>query len=264
MGLRSPDGRLVARIKVERRPGAPTGSQSILVGRRAIYTVRESYRVVPAGAPGPLALLAWSSDSRWLLFYVDPVGSASIAADGIEVLAISVHGGPPARVVRMLAYTDYVTWCGRRLVATAGLSRLATENKRLVVAAPPVWRPRRLVRAPLRAWGSVACAPNGKTLVAQSQAVSHDAHFFATRWSLWSVGLDGSRTRLTKPPPRSADESPRWSRDGRSLLFVRSRQGTGRLYLRHAGRVAGPLANLGYDLGYYGHHDWWWNADWWQ
>ena len=59
-----------------------------------------------------------------------------------------------------------------------------------------------------------------------------------------------------------ADESPRWSRDGRSLLFVRSRRGKGRLFLWQAGRVHGPLAHLGFSLGYYGHHDWWAAADW--
>jgi len=263
-GLRSPDGRLVASVRVERRPGAPTGSQSIVVGGRAIYTVHESYRRIPAGAPGPLALLAWSPDSRWLLFYLDPMGSASIAADGIRLQAIGVQGGKPRNVVNMLAYPDYVAWCGPRLVVTAGGSRLATENKWLALATPPDWHVRRLVAGPARAWGSVACASGGARLAAQSQPVSHDASFFATHWSLWSIGLDGVRTRLTAPPHGYADESPRWSRRGTSLLFVRSRRGNGKLELWRAGRVQGPLANLGFSLGYYGHHDWWLVADWWQ
>jgi hypothetical protein len=263
-GLRSPSGRLVASIRVERRPGAATGSQSIVVGGRAIYTVRESYRRIPAGAPGPLALLAWSPDSRRLLFYVDPMGSQSIAADGIELQMIGVTGGKPRNVVAMLAYPDYVAWCGPRLVLTAGGSRLATEHKWLALATPPGWHARRLVAGPARAWGSLACASGGARLAAQSQPVSHDANFFATRWSLWSIGLDGIATRLTTPPSGYADESPRWSRLGTSLLFVRSRRGVGALELWRGGRVYGPLANLGFSLGYYGHHDWWQLADWWQ
>ena len=263
-GLRSPDGRLVADVRVERRPGAPTGSQSITVGGRTIYTVRESYRHVPAGAPGPLALFAWSADGRWLLFYIDPMGSESLAADGIQVQAISVRGGRPRPVVGMLRYPDYVTWCGRRLVATAGGDRLATENKWLVLATAPLWHRRTLARSSARAWGSIACAPNGERLVVQSQPVSHDFDFFATHWSLWSVGLDGSKTRLTAPPRGTADESPHWSHDGRSLLFVRSSRGRGRLFLWQAGRIHGPLADLGVSLGYYGHRDWWSAADWWQ
>ena len=184
-GLRSPDGRLVADVLVERRPGAPTGTDAITVNGRPIYTVHESYRRVPAGVPGPLALFAWSPDSRWLLFYIDPMGSESLAADGIQLQAISVRGGRPRRVVGMLRYPDYVTWCGRRLVATAGGDRLATENKRLVLATPPLWYRRTLARSSTRAWGSVACSPNGERLVVQSQPISHDFDFFATRWSLW-------------------------------------------------------------------------------
>ena len=263
-GLRSPDGRLVARIRARRRPGAKTGTQSIVVGGRAIYTLRESYRRAPAGAPGPLALVAWSADSRWLLFYVDPMGSASIVADGIRLRAIRATGGQARKLVVTLGYPDYLAWCGRRLVATAGASRLATENKWLVLASPPAWRARKLVRGPARAWGSIACTADGARLAAQSQPASHNPSFFSTRWSLWSVRLDGSRRRLTAPPRGYADESPRWSRDGRALLFVRSRRGAGRLYLWRSGTVLGPLANLGSSLGYYGHQDWWARADWWQ
>jgi hypothetical protein len=263
-GLRSPDGRLVAQIRADRRPGARTGSQSIVVGGRAIYTVRESYRRVPAGVPGPLALLAWSPDSRWLLFYIDPMGSESLAADGIRLQAIGVQGGRPRNVVRMLAYPDYVAWCGPRLVVTAGGSRLATENKWLALTMPPDWHVRRLVVRPTRAWGSLACASGGARLAAQSQPVSHDFTFAKAHWSLWSIGLDGVPTRLTVPPRGYADESPRWSRRGTSLLFVRSKSGNGQLYLWLAGRARGPLANLGFSLGYYGHHDWWLIADWWQ
>src|SRR5262249_33121688 len=55
---------------------------------------------------------------------------------------------------------------------------------------------------------------------------------------------------------RFADESPTWSPDGRSLLFVRERNGYGRLMLLRDGALLGPFANLGYSRGFYGHHDW--------
>jgi hypothetical protein len=192
------------------------------------------------------------------------MGSESIAADGIQLQAIGVRGGKPRSLVRMLAYPDYIAWCGPRLVVTAGGSRITTENKWLALSMPPFRSVQRLVAGPPRAWGSLACASGGARLAAQSQPVSHDASFFATRWSLWSIGLDGIPTRLTTPPRGYADESPRWSRRGTALLFVRSRRGNGKLYLWRAGRLQGPLANLGYSLGYYGHHDWWAATDWWQ
>jgi hypothetical protein len=75
-------------------------------------------------------------------------------------------------------------------------------------------------------------------------------------WSLWRVSLHGSQHRLTSPPAGYSDESPRFSRDGRTLFFVRSRKGVGELYALRGGRVLGPLASLGFRLGYYGHTDW--------
>jgi WD40-like Beta Propeller Repeat len=147
----------------------------------------------------------------------------------------------------------------RSLVFTGGGNRLATTNKRLLVASPPAWRARPLLETPKRAWGSVTCAPDSRSLVAQSQPTSEDYNFSATKWELWRVGMNGSRRRLTSPPPHSADESPRFSRDGRSLFFVRSRRGLGSLFTLRGERLSGPLLRIGfgYNVGYYGHRSWW-------
>ena len=173
-----------------------------------------------------------------------------------------MSGGRPRTIVRMLPYRDYLTWCGSQLVVTAGTDRESTRNKRLVVAAAPDWRLRPLVRAPTRAFGSIRCAPHGRSLVAQSAPASDDPGFFATRWALWRVGLGGSLRRLTSPPPGYADDSPHWSQDGRTILFVRSHQGSGKLYAWRDGRVVGPFALVGNRLGYYGHRDWWQGMSW--
>jgi hypothetical protein len=266
--VRSPNGRLVARVRASRAPGAATGRQTIWVedvrsGRGNVaHTVRESYRGAPAGNPGPLALVGWSADSAWILFTIYPFGSSSIASDGLLLRAVPAGGGPPAPIASMLLYRDYLTWCGRRLVLVAGGSRLATENKRLLVTEPPRWRARPIVRDPARAWASPTCAPDGRRLAVLSQPVGHDYAFASARWQLWLATVDGRRRRLTLPAPGRSDESPRWLPDG-SILFVRrTRDFRGRLMLWRAGRVSGPIADLGRDLGYYGHHDWWWAADW--
>jgi hypothetical protein len=162
----------------------------------------------------------------------------------------------------MLTTRDYLRWCGGRLVFTAGGDRIATHNKRLLADTPPAWRPHALVHTPGRAWGSLACARHGRSLVVQSQPERNNAYFFATRWSLWRVDFDGSRRRLTSPPRGYADESPRISRDGTTILFVRSRRGVGKLYAVRHGKFLGPLLSLGYSLGYYGHQDWWQTMDW--
>ena len=234
---------------------------SIVVGGRTIYRVSRHYRVVSEDK-GPIELLGASSDGRWLFFAIDPDGSGSLQADGLTLRVISVDGGRVIKLPRMLVYRDYLTWCGGRLVFTAGGDRVATDRKRLMVASPPSWRPRPLVPDSGRVWGSLVCAPDGRSLVAQSQGQSTNPSFFATHWSLWRVGLDGTKRRLTQPPPGTADESPRFSRDGKSMLFVRSRKGNGSLYALRGGRVTGPLLSLGNNSGYYGHHDWWLTAAW--
>jgi hypothetical protein len=259
--LVSPDGRFVASVVANRH--GDRGINAIVMRNRitgttrAIYRIPESYRSIPAGGPGPIMLFRWSGDGRWLFFAIDPQGSASIAADGLLLQVISTKGGPPHPIGMTLAYADYMTWCSGRLVFTGGGNRLATTNKRLLVAAAPAWKVRPLVKSPQRAWGSVACAPDGRSLVAQSQPTSENYNFFATRWELWRIGMNGTQRRLTSPPPSSADESPRFSRDGRSIFFVRSRRGLGSLFALQDQRLSGPLLRIGYSLGYYGHRSWW-------
>jgi Tol biopolymer transport system component len=257
--LRSPDRRRRASVRTSKDWWSivvTDGTRS-----REVYRVTRHYRVVTDEA-GPIALLRWSADGRWIFFVIVPDGSASIAADGLSLRVVSATGGRASKIARMLPYRDYLTWCGGRLVFTAGIDRVATNRKRLLVAAPPAWRPRPLIRAPRRSWGSLACAPNGRWLVAQSQRSSGNPNFFATHWALWRVGLDGSSRQLTRPPQGSADESPRLARNGDALLFVRMRRGNGHLYALRDARTVGPLLFLGNNMGYYGHHDWWQTAAW--
>ncbi|MDE3194963.1 MAG: PD40 domain-containing protein, partial [Acidobacteriota bacterium] len=119
-----------------------------------------------------------------------------------------------------LGYSDYRAWCGGRLVITAGGDREATIHKRLEIASPPGWKPRPLTSLRGRAWGSVACAPDGRSVVVQSQPAAQLTNFFATRWQLWRVRLDGTATPLTHPAAQHADESPQLSPDGKTLYVT--------------------------------------------
>lgn len=201
--------------------------------------------------PEPLSV---SPDGRWVL-WAKALASGSITADGLPLEVTSLATGNTYALGAGLVYPDYATWCGSTLVLTLGRDRVSTHDKRLVAARPPDWRPRSLWRTPQRAFGSVACAPDGRSVAVLSQPESTDARFFDTRWQLWTVGLDGSRTLLDAPPPGFADESPLWSPDGSALLFVRERRGHGRAVLLRNGTLFG-VASLGYSLGFYGHHDW--------
>jgi dipeptidyl aminopeptidase/acylaminoacyl peptidase len=262
----SPDGRLVATVRVSGRGRAMRDTIWVTdrrTGRgRPIYSARTQGDMRGLESPGPIELIRWSGDGRWLFFAIDPGGSGSIAADGLILRVVAARGGRAYRLPVMLTWSNYLAWCGGRLVFTAGNDRVATHHKQLDVAAPPDWHARPLVRAPGRAWGALACAPDGRSVVVQSQRESADPSFFATRWQLWRVGLDGSTRRLTAPPPDHADESPLFSRDGKTIVFVRSRQGRGRVYELRGSRVVGPLLTLGFQSGYYGHQDWWTTARW--
>jgi WD40 repeat protein len=230
-------------------PTLTARGRSLLYRGHVIYTAR-----APEDAVWPVTV---SPERRWILFALDPYHSVSVAADGLLLQAVSVEGGTAHPVAKGLMYENYRTWCGGKLVLTAGGDRIAWHDKRLVVAAPPDWRARPLVHAPQQAWGGLVCAPDGRSVVVQSQPASDEARFGAAKWALWRVGLDGRTQQLTRPPKGYADESPRISRDGRTILFVRSRKGYGRLYALRDGRTIGPLLSLGFQLGYYGAHDWW-------
>jgi dipeptidyl aminopeptidase/acylaminoacyl peptidase len=229
---------------------------------RAVYSAKTQGATSSLTSPGPIMLVRWSGDDRWVFFAIDPGGSGSIVADGLILRVVGARGGQAHRLPVMLVRDDYMTWCGGRLVFTAGDDRVATHHKQLDVTGPPNWRTRPLVRAPGRAWGVVTCAPDQRSVVVQSQPQSTNANFYATRWQLWRVALAGTTTQLTTPPPHHADESPRFSRDGKTILFVRSRQGNGELYALRGGNVTGPLLSLGHQLGYYGHQNWWAAAEW--
>lgn len=219
---------------------------------RPVFSETEYYKAVTGvDSPGPIELLRVAGG--YVFFAIDPDSSASIAADGLILRVVSVHGGPARRLGLMLPYPDYLAWCGGRLVWSGGGDRVAIHAKRLLVARPPDWRPRPLWNDRWRSFGSLAC--RGSSVTVQSQRSSEDANFFATRWQLWRVGLDGSRRLVDAPPPGWADESPQWSPDGRALLFVRERNGYGHAVLMENGTLY-SVAKLGYSIGYYGHHDW--------
>jgi hypothetical protein len=217
--------------------------ETIWVGSRPVFSTRVVGDTYNLESPGPIELLGSSVDRRWIFFAIDSGGSASIAADGLILRVVSAP------------YPDYLTWCGGRLVFAAGSGREAMQHKRLMVAVPPDWRPRPLVPLPGRAWGSLAC--DGRDVVVQSQPSAEFEGSLTTSWSLWRIGPGGSRTRLTRPPAGYVDETPRVSRDGRTIMFVRSHHGHGKLYALRDGHLIGPLLPLGFSTGYYGRQTWW-------
>jgi hypothetical protein len=216
--------------------GVTARGQSVLFKGKVVVTVpRAQGRVEPEGA---------SPDGKWVLYAVDPMGSASLAADGLTLRAVSVATGRSHVVAGGLLYDDYRAWCGGKLVMTAGGDRISTHNKWLITTGPPDWRTHVLVKDSLVAFGSLACTGSG--VVVQSAPASGVNDNVHAHWSIWRVGFDGTRSRLTTPPPGVSDESPQVA--GSVVYFVRG----GWLYaLRH-----GRLLKLPHIDGYYGHTEW--------
>jgi hypothetical protein len=229
--------------------------ETIWFGARPIFSETQYTKSIrPGDTPGPILLLRLSGDRRWLFFTIDPGSSASIAADGLVLRVVSTHGGRVHKLGPMLTTNDRLAWCGGRLVFSGGGDRVAWHNKRLLTASPPDWRVHELVPDLDRAWGTLVCAPDGRSVVVQSQRESMDANFNHGKWALWQIGLGGTERQLTRPPHGSVDESPTFA--GTTLFFVRTTRAHGILYALRKGRVVGPFAWLGFNLGYYGHHSW--------
>lgn len=258
----SPTGGLVlARSRYPRKPY-----------RQSIWLWTGRLRRVAGDFPGIQTpfLAPASPDGRRLLWWLDPQNSSSIAADGLVLEAVSAAGGRAARLPGTLAYPDFLAWCGSQLVAAAGYDRVSTSGKSLVALSPPRFTPRGLSRDRSRSWISPACSPDGRLVAAAAGPRSSGTPFGHERRSIWLLDLDGStRRRLTEPPPGRSDELPRWSADGRSLLFLRSgptaprAEAEGSLYLvRLDGALLGPIAELGPTDNYYGHYDWARQTDW--
>jgi hypothetical protein len=215
------------------------GTEMILDRGRVIYRHRRR--------EGPIELFGASPGGAWVLFAIDPQGSASLAADGLGLEAVSTRTGKVRHVTDGLLYRDYRGWCDGKLVLTAGGDRIASNNKRLIVTQPPDWKVQTVVRAPRRAFGAMACW--GSDVVVQTAPAS--ATTMNPRWELWVVAVDtGKHVVIDRPPPGWSDDSPRV--DHGRIVFIRSRRGDGTLW---AYRV-GPLAAVGHDDGFYGHRAW--------
>lgn len=226
--------------------------------------------VVTARMGEVLELAGWWPDGSGLLYWPDPQGSGSIAADGLPLDSVSLASGQSRRLVSgMLVHSSWLAFApgGHTAAVVAGGDRvLWGGHKHLaicqssgrcapvagpagVVAVQPSWSPHGQAVAFAQA---SATGPFG-----QAGRADFSPHWIS-RWQATSqiriaAGRPATR-RLAAAGPGALD--PVWGSDG-SILFVRADW----LWLLPAGasapgRLAGPLgapAPVAYDRSYYGY-----------
>jgi WD40-like Beta Propeller Repeat len=285
----SPDGRTIAVSRARSHNGTPPAlwHQEIWLidlgsgARRMIFHVNP-----PAFAPAWLQ--GFSPDGRWLIFWEDTQGSASLAADGLPLRAIRLSGGRAVTVINGgLPHRDFLTWCGNALVYVINRGgRQVTLGDGIAAAAPPTWRPRTILPAGgRRSWNSLSCPTpaaaerGGGALVVAGGPTSQDLPFGHEHRSLWILSptprAKPQPLRQADPPADETDELPMWSGDGRWILFVRTRfvhakartampRGRGVLYALNpfGGNLVVPIERVGASSNYYGAYGWAGQIDW--
>ena len=68
---------------LEPRIAATPSEQRIVFRGRTVYRVHEDRSRIPGGSPGPIELVGLTPDKKWILFAIDPQGSASLAAGSV-------------------------------------------------------------------------------------------------------------------------------------------------------------------------------------
>jgi len=213
-----------------------------------------------------IVVAGWWPDGKGLVLFVDPMHSASIAADGLNLYSLPL-GGAPRLLTMALRFTDWLAWSpsGRDLLLVAGGGREVWTGKRLarcdvlaaachtlpqppgVVSLDPAWSPRGARIAYVRARDAGDIGGFGSTRGLLS--------WVKTR-TLWVADVSGGNARpLTAAGAGVYD--PQWSRDGARLLYLRDNA----VWLTPVdggapARIVGPFPGP-FDLfGYYGYVSW--------
>jgi N-acetylmuramoyl-L-alanine amidase len=242
--------------------------RALLIVGLSLFAVHGGHRTLlyrsPSDAVGPPVHARFSPDRRWVIFQTDGFESASIAADGLPLLAVRATGGKPIQVERhVLTWPDFVQRCGDGFVVSAGFDRYVSARKHVDLIRPPRWRPVNLSRDPRYSWYAAACSPDGRWVAATRTADVHERRIDGTERSIWLLATDGSSRRLVvgRSGDGLSDEAPSWSADGRTLTYYEhpARYGARAHVYRvdvATGRRSSPLATVSPRNDYYGHITW--------
>jgi Tol biopolymer transport system component len=215
-----------------------------------------------------IILSGWWPNGQGLIFMIDPGHSSSIAADGLTLYSISLHGNTKT-LIKTLGYQDWLSWApsGTKLLVVSGTGREIWTGKSLSVCDAAAGSCHVLSMPK----GSVALdpawSPNGKQVAyvrakdagkvgGFSKASTNEA-WVRTR-SLWIADPTGAHAHQL-PAAGPGIYQPMWSRSGTALFYVRDNT-LWRIGLTGASptKVVGPFPTppAAYPFGYYGHLSW--------
>lgn len=219
-------------------------------------------------------IAGWSTDGKQVLYWVDPLHSASLAADGMALMSIPAIGGNPRQMADSLGYRDWLSFGPKNLlVAVTGNGREAWSNKGLTVIDLESGTGEDIPRLEGRVSIDPALSPDG-TLIAYVSAKDLGASapfpgggpspvgWPATR-ELRVVDTEGRSGRVLAEAGAGVFR-PAWSQDGSRIVFVRDNSvwviGTDGNHLR---KVLGPFPGRRELSGYYGFARYWgWEIAW--
>ncbi len=277
----SPDGRWIAYSGLR-----------ILEGEKDVYTGQPGARyaflgrvraaggrpeeLLNAGRPSEFGLIlaGWSPDGHALLYWVDPMFSASLLADGVPLWALPVRGGPARALTMepMLLYEDFLAPSPKgddRIAVVVGGYRGAWTSKQLHLLSVRTRESQVLFSGPY-AVSSPAWSADGTRIAFIAMpdrgdlAGGEEARRGLLQRRLFVVDVDGGssgpRWEQLTDDPAYRDEYPRWL--GEWIIFIRlDRWDRISLWAIPASggspcwileRIDAPLTWF----GYYGHLDW--------
>ena len=213
---------------------------------------------------GMPVLARWTPDGRWVLFWTDTEDSASIAADGLPLLAVPAGGGRAVPLATdVLRTPQFVVPCGPgRVLVVSGFDRYVSAHKSLELFTEGSWSALDLSADSSRSWYDPSCSPDGSSILATATVMpgDEDGKIDSSARMLWRLSPDGTRRLLLGAPHDPVSfEGARFAQDGRHVLYLEhpTRYGAPiqlRLLDLSTGRSE-PVATMDGGQDYYGLHD---------